>query len=390
MKYIFDQTLDHRTNDSYRWKQPPGRDDVLGMDTADLDYGCPPCLKEACRPIWEENCFNYRMKSERYVQSIHRWYQKNYGLAVQENWLGSAPGTIGAIRIALGLFGRKDSCVLMQTPHFTPLVRAIEGAGCRLLTNAMVLRNGRYELDLDDFEEKIRTYHPSIFLMVNPQNPTGRVFTREELERMVEICHENRIVIISDEVHSLITYDGNRHIPVMAVSEKARDIAVQVLSICKGFNTMGLPHAIVTIANPEMKAQWDSCISGYSFDYAYNAYAMAAVTSIMSGEADDWLQELTEYLRRNRDLFVRTLRETAIPIVPTVPEAGFLLWADCRRSGLDTDRLEQEVLDRAGIKLNNGLDHGEAGRGFIRINFAVTRKNAFIALDRLSGMFPNI
>jgi len=360
------------------------------MDTADLDYVCPPCLKEACQTIWEENCFNYRMKSEQYIQSILGWYQRNYGLAIREDWLGSAPGTIGAIRIALELFSRENDYVLMQTPHFTPLVRAIEGAGCRLLTNAMVLSDGRYELDLKDFEEKIHVHHPSIFLMVNPQNPTGRVFTGRELARMVEICHKNHVIIISDEVHSLIIYDGNRHIPVMAVSEEARDIAVQVLSVCKGFNTMGLPHAIVTIANPEMKARWDRCISGYSFDYAYNAYAMAAVTSIMSGEADNWLRELTEYLRQNRDLVVQGLQEKAVPIAPTVPEAGFLLWADCRGSGLDTDHLEREFLNHAGIKLNNGLDHGEAGRGFIRINFAVTRKNASIALDRICSMFQNI
>ncbi|MDO4314438.1 MAG: aminotransferase class I/II-fold pyridoxal phosphate-dependent enzyme [Oscillospiraceae bacterium] len=389
MVYQFDKTLDHRKNGSYRWRQPEGREDVIGMGTADMDYASPPCLKDAVKQVWEENTFNYRGISPEYTRAVIGWYQRTYGLALEKAWLTSAPGTIGAIRIALELYSERGDYVLLQAPYFSPLKRAIEGAGCRALLNPMVLRDGRFELDLEEFERQVRTYRPSIFLMVNPQNPTGRVFARAELERMTEICHENHVVIISDEVHSLITFGGSRHIPVLDVSQKARDISVQVMSVSKGFNMMGLPHAIVAIANRDMKARWDTAAASYSFSYAYNAYTMAAVTAIMSGRAEDWLREVTAYLKENRDLFISGLREKRLPLTPYAPEAGFLLWADCRASGLDPERLEEEFLNRAGISLNNGLEHGELGRGFIRLNFAVTRENLSMALERIDRMFKS-
>lgn len=384
--YQFNKTLDHRRNGSYRWQQPEGRDDVIGMGTADMDYYSPPCLKDAVRQVWEENTFNYRGISPEYIRSVIMWYQKNYGLVLEEEWLTSAPGTIGAIRIALELYSKKDSYVLIQAPYFSPLKRAIEGAGCRVLLNPMALKDGCFALDLDVFEYQVRTFHPSIFLMINPQNPTGRIFTKAELDRMVEICHRNHVVIISDEVHSLITFDGKHHIPILNVSEKARDISVQVMSVSKGFNMMGLPHAIVTIANPEMKAKWDEAVAGYSFSYAYNAYTMAAVTAIMSGQAEDWLQEVTAYLRENRDLLIQSLTEDHLPLIPYAPEAGFLMWIDCRGAGLNLDRLNEEFLSRAGINLNNGLEHGELGRGFVRLNFAVTRETLNTAAERIVQM----
>lgn len=387
MTYQFDKTLDHRGNGSYRWQQPKGRDDVIGMGTADMDYVSPPCLKDAVKQVWEENTFNYRRVSPEYTQAVIGWYQRTYGLALEKTWLTSAPGTIGAIRIALELYSEKGDYVLLQTPYFFPLKRAIEGAGCRVLLNPMVLQDGRFELDLEEFERQVTTYRPSIFLMVNPQNPTGRVFTQTELERMVEICRKNHVVIISDEVHSLITFDGCQHIPILAATEKARDISVQVMSVSKGFNMMGLPHAIVAIADPDMKARWDAAAASYSFSYAYNAYTMAAVTAVMSGQADDWLREVSAYLKENRDRLVRGLAERQLPLTPYTPEAGFLLWIDCRTSSLDLERLEEEFLNRAGISLNNGLEHGEAGRGFVRINFAVTRENLKIAMERIGHMF---
>ncbi len=387
MKYNFDQTLDHRYDHSYRWVQPENRDDVLGMGTADMDYFCPPCLKKTLLAVCEENTYNYRMKPDLYCQTIADWYERKYGLCVKKEWLSNVPSTIGAIRLALELFSSKGDYVLMQSPYFTPLRTAIEGAGCRFLTNPMTLRNGRYELDFQDFEDKIRRYHPSFFLLVNPQNPTGRVFTLEELTKMVDICGTYGVRIVSDEVHSLITYDGNRHIPILSVSEKAREISIQVVSLCKGFNIMNLPHAIITIADDRMREAWEKFVRPFEFWYASNSFCIAATISVLSGEADEWLDEVTAYLKNNRDTFIETAVQMNLPLVPIKPEAGYLLWIDCRNSGLDTEHLGELFLDKAGISLNNGLDHGEDGRGFVRLNFAVTAKNLQLALERIEGLF---
>ena len=389
MKYVFDHTLDHRENNSIRWKQPDGRTDILGMGTADLDYYCAPCVKEAAMRVCEENTYNYRSKSEAYYDSVVSWFKRKHGLLVEKNWLRELPSTVGTIRLTIGAFCKPGDYILMQTPYFAPLKAAIEGAGCQFLENPMVLKNGRYELDLVDFEQKIARYHPAMFLLVSPQNPTGRVFTKDELKQMVDICFKYNVLILSDEVHFLITYDGHTHTPIFGVSEKARQISILVFSFSKGFNIMSLPHAMTLIADEGLRKRWDSYLIPFDFHYAVNSFSIAAVTAIASGEGDAWLAECTEYLKGNRDLFIKLVKEKKLPIKPLIPEASFLFWIDCREVGIEPEKLGEFFMEKAGISLNNGLEHGEAGRGFIRLNFGVTEKTLREAVDRMETMFCN-
>ena len=387
MKYNFDKTLDHRANHSYRWAQPDGRNDIIGMGTADMDFECAPAIREAAEQICSENTFNYRAKPDHYYDSLIGWYQRMYGLDISRAWLSNIPATLGAIRFLVGHFAKAGDRVIMQTPHFSPLQRAIEAAGCELLLNPLKIVDDRYELDLDDFEKKIKAQKPSMFILVNPHNPTGRVFTKGELERMVDICYENGVLILSDEVHCLITYDENRHIPLLAVSDHAKEIGIQVMAMSKGFNTMGLPHAVIMIANPDMQQSWLDYILPFDFYYASNAYALSAFTEITDGHADEWLLEATSYLKENLDLFCSEVKRRNLPLKPLSPEAGYLLWIDCRNAGLDQDNLAQIFRERAGVDLGDGLDFGNEGRGFVRMNFAVTRETLMSAIDKIEAMF---
>ena len=363
------------------------KDDIIGMGTADMDFTCAPCIRKVLQPICEENTYNYRFKPESYFQSVIRWFRENYQLDVKKDWMSNVPGTIGAVRLVMEKFSEKGDYVLMHTPYFTPLRSAIEASGRKFLGNAMKLQGGRYEIDFDDFEKKIKEYKPSIFLLVNPQNPTGRVFTQDELKIMVDICAANQVRIISDEVHFLITYEDYKHIPILAVSEKAREIAIQVFSFSKGFNIMSLPHGIVFIATEKTQKEWMDYLIPYSFAYASNSYAIAAVTAVTGGEADDWLEQVTAYLTANRDYFIEEVKRRKLPITPLKPEASFLFWIDCRESGIDPEKVDEVFMEQAGIQLNNGLEHGEEGRGFVRMNFAVTRATLDAALDRIEKIF---
>ncbi|MGM9602153.1 MAG: MalY/PatB family protein [Faecousia sp.] len=387
MGYDFSKTLDHRQDQSIRWQQPEGRDDILGMGTADLDYFCAPCVKEATLAVCEENTFNYRTKPKAYYEAVAGWFQRRHNMAVEKDWIRELPSTVGSIRLTIGAFCKPGDYILMQTPCFTPLKAAIEGAGCRFLENPMILRDGRYEMDFEDFEEKIKAYRPSMFLLVSPQNPTGRVFAKDELERMVDICEKYNVLILSDEVHFLITYDGHTHTPILALSEKARKISILVFSFSKGFNIMGLPHAMTLISDPNLRKRWDDYLIPYDFHYVVNAFSIAAVTAIASGKGDAWLEEVTAYLKENRDYFVQAVKAKELPITPLIPEASFLFWIDCRKTGIAPEKLGQAFMEQAGISLNNGLDHGEAGRGFIRLNFAVTREHLELAVNRIAKMF---
>ena len=387
MKYNFDSTLDHRYDNSYRWAQPEGRDDILGMGTADMDFECPPCVKESALGILEENTFNYRAKTDRYYDSLVNWYKRMYGLEISKDWHTNIPATLGAVRLILGCFTKPGDKVIMQAPYFSPLVRAAKGAGCEMVFNPMILSGDRYELDFDDFEKKVKEHHPSVFILVNPQNPTGRVFTREELERMVRICHENGVKIISDEVHSLVLYGDRKHIPLLAISDAAKNIGIQVMAMSKAFNTMSLPHAIVLMSDPELRKAWSNYIIPFDFHYATNTYAISAFTAIAEGQGDEWLEQVTDHLKDNLDHFMSEVKRRNIPIRPMAPEAGYLLWIDCRDSGLDQIDLAKTFHEKAGISLNDGLEFGEEGRGFVRMNFAVTREHLDEAIDRIEKMF---
>ena len=387
MKYNFDTTLDHRWNHSYRWEQPEGRDDVLGMGTADLDFYCAPCVKDAAMKIAEENTYNYRKKSDEYYNAVIGWFERRHNLQIQKEWIRELPSTIGTIRFALGAYAKLGDYIIMQTPYFSPIRAAIEGAGCHFVTNPMILKDGKYDLDFDDFEEKIRKYRPSMYIMVNPQNPTGRVFTQEELTRLVDICYKYHVLILSDEVHDLITYDGHYHIPIMAVSDKAKEISMQLFSFSKGFNLMSLPFAMLIIADDGLRKRWNDYLIPFDLHYATNSFSLAAITAIASGEADEWLEECNQYLKKNRDLFVELVKEKNLPLRVLIPEASFLFWIDCRDTGIQPEELGKVFLDEAGISLNNGLDHGEEGRGFIRLNFGVTEKTLRECVERMSAMF---
>lgn len=396
MKFNFDKTLDHKANHSYRWEQPEERDDIIGMGTADMDFECPPCIREAAQQICSENTFNYRAKTDHYYDSLCSWYDRMYGLTVTRDWLTNIPATLGAIRFLIGHFAKAGDKIIMQTPHFSPLERAVKAAGCELLLNPLQLIAGRYELDLKDFEKKIKEYHPSMYILVNPHNPTGRVFARDELEKMVEICHENNVLVLSDEVHCLITYENHKHIPLLALSDMSREIGIQVMAMSKGFNTMSLPHAVIMIADPSMQKSWTDYILPFDFYYASNSYAISAFTAITDGLGDEWLSEVTDYLNDNLQLFLFEIKKRNMPIRPIRPEAGYLLWIDCRGErldpegnypGLHSEHLAEDFLELAGISLADGLEFGEAGRGFVRMNFAVTRDTLMTVIERLDTMF---
>ncbi len=388
--YEFDRTPDHRNNHSYRWDMPDMPDDVIGMGTADLDYFCAPCIRDALLPIAEENCYNYRQRTDEYYDAVCGWYRRNHGLELRREWLSNVPSTIGAVRMGLGIYAHPGDAVIVQTPVFQPIQWAVEGADCRLVDNPMRIVDGHYEIDFEDFERKIASEHPSVYLMVNPHNPTGRVFTESEMRKLVDICYRSGVTIISDEVHGMIVYEGSRFIPLLACDGRAKEIGVQITSLSKGYNIMSLPHAIIAIADEEKQRLWMRQIQAFSFGYATNSFALAAVTSIMKGEADGWMAELREYLKGNLDLILSFIEEHGLPLKAFRPEGSFLLWIDCRDAGIGEEHLDRFFMDNAHIHLDDGEDNfGPEGRGFIRINFAVTRSILREALERILRAFGN-
>ena len=371
--YNFNNTLDHRHNDSYRWDNDKLPQNFIGMGTADLDFTCPDCIQDVLMNITKENTYNYRKHSKEYYQAVINWYHRHYNLDIQEEWLSNVPSTIASITMAIRTYASNNDSVIVQAPTFQPLIWAIEGAGCKIIDNEMILEDGHYKMDFDDFESKLKIYRPKVFLLVNPHNPTGKVYTKRELETLVQLCQRYDVKIVSDEVHSLVLSPNHLHYPILTI-DQAKDISIQVVSLSKGYNIMSLPHAIITISNDKLREQWLKQIQSYSFGYAVNSFAIAAVTTLLQGNGEEWLKELNGYLLDNINEAINRINNCALPIKAIRPEGGYLLWIDCRGLEIDPKLLGKYFLDNFNIELNNGYDFGSGGAGFVRMNLGVTKE----------------
>ncbi|MCH1950223.1 aminotransferase class I/II-fold pyridoxal phosphate-dependent enzyme [Enterocloster sp. OA13] len=380
--YDFDSTPSRIGTGSIKWDQYQDPE-VIALSNADMDYLSAPCIREALIKFASGGQYGYTLKPDSYYDAITGWFCRRYNLKVPGEWILHTPGVWPAARICFGTYAKPGDRVLVQAPHFHPIIVCAEDAGCEVIINPMLLVDGKYELDLDDFRRKVEEYHPAVFFMVNPQNPTGRTFTREELEALGTICADNGVVMISDEVHANILFDGHEHITAVGLSQKVREHVVLLTSPSKGYNVMGLTHCILLIPDKELRKKYEKAMTGYSYDFAVNSFSIVASEAAMSPEADSWLQEVNTYLSGNLD-YMTEYMERNLPRMKVIrPESGYLVWVDCREMGMSAEELHDLFLKKAKVGLTFGEGYGVCGEGFERFNIAVTRKVLAQALERI-------
>lgn len=380
--YDFDQTPSRIGTGSIKWDQY-NDPEMIALSNADMDYQSASCIREALMAFAAGGQYGYTLKPDSYYNAITGWYRRRYGLEVSREWILHTPGVWPATRICFGTYAKPGDRILVQAPCFHPITVCAEDASCQIIENPMPLINGKYKLDLEDFRKKVEEYHPAIFFMVNPQNPTGRSFTREELEALGTICVDHGVIMISDEVHSNILYDGHKHIAAIGLSERVRQNVVLITSPSKGYNVMGLTHCILIIPNEELRKKYEKAMTGYSYDFAVNSFSIIATQAALSPEADTWLQEVNDYLLGNLNYMTAYLNEH-LPLLKIIrPESSYLVWVDCRELRKTPEELRDLFLNKAKVGLTFGEGYGPSGEGFERFNIAVTRKTLATALDRI-------
>lgn len=386
MKYNFDEIIDRRNTSCVKFDavaERLGRNDFIPLWVADMDFLSPPCVIEALRKRVEHGIFGYTFPSPEYYRSIIDWLQKRHCLTVKKECLTFVPGIVKGIAFALDEFTEKGDKVIIQPPVYHPFRIITEGLERQVVTNPLVLENGRYRMDVDGLKKTVAENDCKVFILCNPHNPGGRIWLPEELAEVAEICNEKNILVISDEIHADLALPGNKHTPFAAVSEKAAQNSITFMAPSKTFNIAGIVSSFALIPNSAIFKRYVEYLEKRELNQG-NLFAYTATQAAYEG-GEDWLNELLKYIQGNID-FVSNFIEKNIPQIKVMkPEASFLLWLDCRELGLSQKELVRLFTDKAHLMLNNGTMFGKEGEGFMRMNVGSPRAVIEKAMNNLKN-----
>jgi len=378
MTYDFDQVIDRRASDSFKWHVYD--EDVLPLWVADMDFRCPEPIVNAVRQRADHGVFGYCQASPELREVVLERLQRLYGWAVPAEALVFMPGVVPGFNVAARATASPGDGMLVQTPVYPPILRA--PANCGLSCEAMELTrrpDGQYEIDLDRFEAAI-TDRTRLFLLCNPHNPVGRVFRRDELERMAQVCLRRDMLICSDEIHCDLVFSDSEHVPIASLDPAIADRTITLMAPSKTFNVAGLHCSLAIIPNADLRKSFHAARADLVGWPNVMGYA-AALAAYRDGQ--EWLDQVLRYLEANRDALFQYVDE--LPgVVMGKPEGTFLAWLDCREAGISGNPYEF-FLREARVALNDGPSFGRGGEGFVRLNFGCPRATLMEALERMRG-----
>ncbi|MEJ2734139.1 MAG: PatB family C-S lyase [Anaerolineae bacterium] len=376
MIYDFDQVLDRRPTDSVKWNY---YGDALPLWVADMDFRAPEPVIRALRLRVEHGIFGYGTEPPELRPLLLERLHRLYGWEVAPEALVFVPGVVSGFNLASRAVTHPGDGLLVQTPVYFPILQVPHNAN--LVMNEMQLTrqaDGQYEIDLDLFEATI-TGRTRIFLLCNPHNPVGRVFRRDELERMAEICLRHDIVICSDEIHCDLVFEGHPHLPIASLYPEIAARTITLMAPSKTYNVAGLHASVAIIPNPQLRKRFEAVRADLVPRLDVLGYA-AIVAAYRDG--GPWLNQVLRYLQANRDFLLRYVSDSLPGISMHSPEGTYLAWLDCREAALPPDP-HRFFLEKAKVALNDGATFGRGGEEFVRLNFACPRTTLIEALERM-------
>lgn len=356
-------------------------EDVLPLWVADMDFPTAPAVLERLHALAEHGIFGYTGVKDAYFSAVHNWYGQRFGWETQRSWLVTTPGVVFAIAIAIRAFTQKGDAILIQQPVYYPFANKVTENDRQLVVNPLVLKNGRYEMDFADMERKIVDNRVKMLLLCSPHNPVGRVWTKEELLRVGEICQKHGVLVVSDEIHADFTYAGHTHHVFASVKSEFADFTITCTAPSKTFNLAGLQNSNIFIPNRQLRHAYKKELSACGCG-GTNCMGMAACQAAYEAGAD-WLEQLKQYLAGNLAYIRQFLREKLPEIALIEPEGTYLVWLDLRKLGLTEQQQRQLIVQDAKLWLDTGTLFGQGGDGFERINIACPRATIKQAMQRL-------
>ena len=378
MKYDFDTIIDRHNTNSVKWNVGEGE---LPMWVADMDFKAAPEILKAIQKRLDNGVFGYSIIPSEWNLSYVNWWKTRHDFEVEPSSLMFATGVVPILASAVRELSSPGDNVLIQTPVYNAFFSIINDNGRKVQTSPLVYENGQYSMDLQDFEKKLSDPKTTLFLLCNPQNPVGKIWDKDTLARIGELCAKHNVTVLSDEIHCDITDPGIRYVPFASVSPTCRDISVTAWAPTKAFNIAGIQTAAAMVPNPVIRAKIQRALKSDSVADP-NVFSVVATIAAF-GEGAVWLDELRSYIYQNKMALTKYIKEN-IPQIHVVPsQATYLVWLDCSKVTSDSVTLVSEIRKKTGLFLSNGTQYGEEGKCFLRFNLACPRSVLMDGLDRL-------
>ena len=380
MKYNFDEIIPRRGTNSYKWDSA-GDADVLPMWVADMDFRTAPPVVEALRKRVEHGIFGYVRVPDAYYAAVTNWFARRHDWQIEKEWIIYTTGVVPALSAVIKALTAPGDKVMVQTPVYNSFFSSIRNNGCGMIANPLIYRNGTYQIDFADLEQKAADPSVKVLLLCNPHNPAGRVWTKQELTRIGDICIRNNVWVVADEIHCELVFPGHTYIPFASISQEFLMHSVTCTSPSKAFNLAGLQIANIISADTDIRTKIDKAIN-INEVCDVNPFGVEALMAAYN-DGEEWLEELKQYLFANYN-YLRVYFEEYLPEFPVATlEGTYLVWADCSVLNQSSDETVKTLLEKEKLWVNEGSLYGEAGEGFIRINIACPRQQLIEGLNRL-------
>ncbi len=384
MKYNFDEVIDRSGNRAAKYDERIkkfGTADVIPLWVADMDFKTAQPIIDGLKAKAEEGIWGYTSRPDSYFEAICSWQERRNGWKIDKSLVSWSLGVVPALSAIVKVFSQPGDKVMIQTPVYSEFYDVTEAWGRQVVENQLVEKDGSWTVDFEDFEKKAKEV--KIFLLCSPHNPLGIVWTKEQLQRMAEICIANNVLMVSDEIHSDLIFHGKKHIPTATVSEEIGKHIISCISGTKTFNLAGLQASTTVFPNADIKKKFDTFWMNMDI-HRNNAFSSVAM-EIAFNQGEEWLEQLLEYLDGNFELIRSYCAENIPQIKPNIPDATYLVWLDCRDLGMDNETLRRFMIEKAGLGLNEGYTFGRSLSGYMRLNAACPRSVLEKALGQLKA-----
>ena len=387
-KFDFDTITDRSNTNAIKYDLAEKRNkplDTISLWVADMDFKTAPCIQKALAEKAAHGIFGYSRPDSRYYNALRNWFLTEHNFEIKDEWVVNTPGVVYAFATAIRALTEEGDAVLVTRPVYYPFSSVINNQNRKLVNSALVLKNGHYEIDFEDFENKIISEKVKIFLFCSPHNPGGRVWTKEELEKISKICLKHNVIVVSDEIHSDITFENHKHTVFASISDETRENSIICTAPSKTFNLAGLQFSNIIIPNEKLRSKFTKEMDRTGYDEPSLMGIVAATAAYSEGK--EWFEAAKAYIWNNI-LFAEKLVSEKCPKIKVMkPEGAYLLWMDFSAFELSDSQINDRILNKAKVWLDGGIMFGPEGEKFQRINCATPRAILEKALIQICNEF---